>query len=311
MIDAVYTWVDDEWPGYREQLQRYASDRGHDLNPNRTRDNLETVRYSLRSLERFVPWVRQVFLVTCRPQVPAWLNPAAVRLVHHDEFIGAATLPTFSSFAIVSQLHRIDGLAPRFIYIEDDRMFGAPVRPGDLFDAAGRPRVFLKWRHAIDPSRHNDAHLSPWNRALAYSNYLLNERFGPKRRRTVSHAPLPIELDSWHAMHAAWPDAFAHTASSRFRSTGDVAPEHLYPHFVAEEYGVAPAPGRATLAMTAYHPLNNMTLLQRANFLRLRAQHPTFICLNDNYGDRPQPRAVAIARRFLEESFPKKSRFER
>ena len=62
----------------------------HDLNPNRYRDNLSILKYSLRSLERFAPWIRRVFLVTCRPQKPAWLDDRAVSrlellgLVHSD-----------------------------------------------------------------------------------------------------------------------------------------------------------------------------------------------------------------------------------
>jgi stealth protein CR2/Stealth-like protein len=307
-IDAVYTWVDDRWPGYADLLAQHASDR-HDRNPNRYRDNLEVLKYSLRSLERYLPWIRRVVLVTCRPQVPAWLNRATVRVVHHDEFIPAERLPTFNSFAIVSQLHLVADISRRFVYVEDDRLFGAPVAPGDIFDGAGRPRVMFQRRHTIAPARLDDVRLSPWNRALAYSNHLLDERYGTKRRRTVNHSPLPIDVESWRAMIAAWPDAFAHTASSRFRATGNVAPEHLYPHFVVEEGRGVVVDGHAAPS-SAYHPLNNVTLYQRAGFARLTWRPPMFICLNDNYGARPNPRAVAVARAFLNRMFPTPSRFE-
>lgn len=310
LIDVVYTWVDDEWPGYRELLQRHASDR-HDLNPNRYRDNLETLRYSLRSLERFVPWARRVVLVTCRPQTPAWLDTRSVRLVHHDEFMPADLLPTFNSFAIVSNLHRIEGLSRRFLYVEDDRLFGAPVRPIDLFDGDGRPRVFLKWRHAVSPACRDDATLSPWNRALAYSNHLLNTRYGVKRRRTVSHAPLAVDIASWRMMIDTWPEAFARTSASRFRATDNVAPEHLYPHFTIEEGSGAAVDSATALRQAAYHPLNNVMLYQRASLARLRMQAPKFVCMNDNYGERPNPRAVALVRRSLERWFPGASRFEK
>jgi hypothetical protein len=301
--------VDDAWPGYRELLHARAASR-HDLNPNRYRDNLDLLRYNLRSLERFVPWARRVFLVTCRPQVPSWLDTTTVTVVHHDQFMAAETLPTFNSFAIVSQLHRLPGLSRRFVYVEDDRLFGAPVGLSDLFHTDGRPLVYLKWRHTMDPGRRKDARLSPWNRALAYSNHLLNTRYGARRRPTVSHAPLPIDMDSWQAMIATWPDAFAHTAASPFRDTGNVAPEHLYPHYLLEERLGVPASRGASLRRTAYHPLNNVTLLQRASFARLRLQQPMFVCFNDNYGDSPSPAAVAIAREFLERWLPTPSRFE-
>jgi len=303
----VYTWVDDRWPGYAELLSQYASDR-HDRNPNRYRDNVELLKYSLRSLQRHVPWIRCVWLVTCRPQVPAWLNRSTVRIVHHDEFMGAEHLPTFNSFAIVSQLHALDGVSRRFLYVEDDRLFGATVTRNDVFEADGRPRVMFQRHHTMAPGRHDDVGLSPWNRALAYSNHLLNARYGKKRRSTVSHSPLAIDVESWRAMVAAWPDAFAHTAASRFRATGNVAPEHLYPHFLVEEGRGVVADARAHAS--AYHPLNNVTLFQRLALARLRRRRPMFLCLNDNYGARPNPRAVAVARAFLERMFPERSRFE-
>jgi len=309
-IDLVYTWVDDQWPGYRDLLARYAADP-HDRNPNRYRDNLELLKYSLRSVERHIVWAQHVWVVTCRPQAPAWLDPQAVRLVHHDEFMPASALPTFNSFAIVSRLHLIRGLSQRFVYIEDDCLFGAQVRPLDLFDADGRPRVFLKLRHAMAPDRRDDGRLSPWNRALAYSNQLLNDRYGEKRRRTVNHTPLPVDVASWRRMIDIWPEAFDRTAASRFRATGNVAPEHLYPHFLLEEGGGVEVDRVTTLRHAGYHQLNNIPLYQRISLVRLSAQRPMFCCMNDNYGQTPNPRAVTIVRDFLERQFPTPSRFER
>lgn len=308
-IDAVYTWVDGSWPGYAELLRRFASD-AHDLNPNRYRDNLSILKYNLRSLEQHAPWIRRVFLVTCRPQKPAWLDAGAVDLVHHDAFMPSADVPTFNSFAIVTNLHRIAGLSRRFLYIEDDRLFGAPVRPCDLFDDEGRPRVFLTSRATRAPARHDDTRLSPWNRALAYSNHLLDQRYGPKRRRTVSHAPLPVDVESWRAMIDAWPDAFARTSASRFRATANVAPEHFYPHFLLEERRGVAVPQMTAYRRTAYHPLNNVVAFQRASLARLRWQRPQFFCMNDNFGERPNPWVVTLVRDTLDRWYPRPSRFE-
>ena len=309
-IDIVYTWVDDQWPGYRELIATYAADR-HDRNPNRYRDNLDLLKFSLRSLERHVSWARRVFLVTARPQMPSWLDGRTVQIVHHDEFIPAAMLPTFNSFAIVSHLHRITGLSRRFVYVEDDCLFGASVDVLDLFDAGGRPRVFLKRRHAVAPHRRDDGRLSPWNRALACSNHLLDARYGVKRRRTVNHAPLPVDLESWRRMIDIWPEAFDRTATSRFRATGNVAPEHLYPHFLLEEGSGVEVDAATSLRHAAYHPLNNVPLYQRVNLARVRVQRPRFCCMNDNYGHDPNPRAVKIVRDFLNRMFPAPARFEK
>jgi hypothetical protein len=308
MIDAVYTWVDGAWPGYDALLRSHARDR-HDLNPNRYRDNLSLLKYSLRSLDRFAPWIRTVVLVTCRPQVPPWLDAARVRVVHHDEFMPEPARPTFNSFAIVSHLDRVPGLSQRFLYIEDDRLFGAPVQPEDFFDADGRPRVVFERFHSVAPARAEDARLSPWNRALACSNGLLDGRYGARRRRTVAHVPLAVDVGGWRAMIEAWPEAFRRTEASRFRATGNVAPEHLYPHFMVEEGRARTVNGRARL-QTAYHPLNNLMIYQRANLARIGWQRPKCFCLNDNFGDHPNPRVVDLVRRTLERWFPEPSRFE-
>lgn len=309
-IDAVYTWVDGAWPGYDALLRAHASDR-HDLNPNRYRDNLDILRYNLRSLALYAPWIERVFLVTCRPQQPAWLDARAVRVVHHDEIMPPSALPTFNSFAIVSHLHRIPDLSRRFVYIEDDRLFGGPVVPADFFDDRARARIYLKGRRTMAPARREDTRLSPWNRALAESNRLLDERYGAKPRHDVSHGPLPIDIDSWRAMIEQWPDAFARTSASRFRATGNVAPEHLYPHFLLEEGGGVRAPRMDAWRRTAYHPLNNVMAFQRASLARLRWQRPTFFCMNDNFDQRPDPRVVARVRQQLDAWFPAPSRFER
>jgi len=113
---------------------------------NRFRDN-EELRFSLRSLERFAPWVRHVFLVTDN-QIPSWLDLSNSRLTvvpHTDIFMNGTDLPTFSSPAIEANLHRIKGLAKKFIYFNDDVMLGAPVWPWDFFDERGAQKIYLAW----------------------------------------------------------------------------------------------------------------------------------------------------------------------
>ena len=77
-VDVVYTWVDGddpEWDAAREARisgmegtaqTREASGRARFI----SRDEL---RYSLRSVHLFAPWVRNIYVVTSG-QVPAWLD---------------------------------------------------------------------------------------------------------------------------------------------------------------------------------------------------------------------------------------------
>lgn len=50
-------------------------------------------------------------------------------------------LPTYSSPAIESHLHRIPGLADHFIYLNDDVMFGDEVWPEDFYTHQGGQKV--------------------------------------------------------------------------------------------------------------------------------------------------------------------------
>ena len=104
-LDLVYTWVDDSFPGYLDELNHYVADK-RDTNPNRTRDNLDIIRYSQRSLARNLSGIRKIYFLTCRPQLPAWLNTdhPQIEVVHHDQIMDPAILPTYNSFAIVSHL---------------------------------------------------------------------------------------------------------------------------------------------------------------------------------------------------------------
>jgi hypothetical protein len=304
-IDLVYTWVDDQWPGYADLLRAHAGTQ-HDVNPNRTRDNLELLRYSLRSVAHYMPWVRRIHLLTCRPQVPSWLDASHPKLsiVHHDQIVDAASLPTFSSFAIIAHLHLIPGVSKRFIYMEDDMLIRAQVGIGDFFDKDGRVRVYPRLGRTAPAALRDDSRVSPWNAALARANHLLDTRFGHSRRRTVNHVPLPVDRELWRAMLDEWPEAAQHTRTSRFRRVGNIPPEYLYPHYaLAVGRGVA-WPLARTYRDSFYFPLENrpwQIRLQGGIAARLR---PKFVTMNDNFDERPDAAVVSYVRRMLERWFP-------
>jgi hypothetical protein len=306
-IDIVYTWVDDSWPGYRELLERHAGS-GHDRNPNRTRDNLDLLKYSLRSLAAHCPWAGRVHLVTAAPQIPRWLDVAApgLSIIHHPAIL--EELPTFNSFAILSALYRIPGLSRRFLYVEDDMLFGAPVTADDFLRPDGRLRLYPRLGFTQSATDSNRTQLSPWNRALAHGNALLDAEFGRRRRRKVNHIPLMIDKSWWNEMCEHWPEDFARTRASAFRGPGNVAPEHLYPWFLFHTGRAAMESLLATWRASAYVPLENTPLVSAMALARAKGRK--LITLNDGFGAAPRDAVVARARKFLDTQFPVKSRFE-
>jgi hypothetical protein len=98
-----------------------------------------TLRYLLRGIERFAPWARRIHLVTCG-HLPDWLQTEHphLNIVRHVDYIPAEYLPTFSSSPIELNVHRIKGLADRFILFNDDTFLLRPVPP-DRFFRGGLP----------------------------------------------------------------------------------------------------------------------------------------------------------------------------
>ncbi|XP_078423787.1 N-acetylglucosamine-1-phosphotransferase subunits alpha/beta isoform X3 [Cetorhinus maximus] len=122
------------------------SKQDDDISSSRFEDN-EELRYSLRSVERYAPWIRHVFIVT-NGQIPSWLNldnPRVTIVTHQEIFRNVSHLPTFSSPAIETHLHRIPGLSQKFIYLNDDVMFGKEVWPDDFYSHSNGQKVYLTW----------------------------------------------------------------------------------------------------------------------------------------------------------------------
>ena len=142
-IDLVYLWVDGNDPVWLTKKNEFLpADRQVDpqvAGECRYVENDE-LRYSLRSVEKFAPWIRRVYIVT-DDQTPAWLDTSnpRIRVVSHREIMPAEILPVFNSCTIELFLPRIPGLAEHFLYANDDMFFSRPVDPGFFFDAAGRP----------------------------------------------------------------------------------------------------------------------------------------------------------------------------
>jgi len=142
-IDIVYTWVNGSDPRHKQALRDtkrllkgeqaiICNSTQKEGENNCTKDEETASRfvdnhelmYSLRSIEKFAPWVRHIFLVT-NGQVPYWLNlthPKISVVTHEDIFMNKSHLPTFSSPAIEANIHLIPGLSERFIYFNDDNV---------------------------------------------------------------------------------------------------------------------------------------------------------------------------------------------
>jgi stealth protein CR2/Stealth-like protein len=295
-VDVVYTWVDGEDVDYQALCRRYA-DNPENLNPERYRDIYSLLKYSLRSLDRYVPWVRDIYLFTCRPQVPAWLNPdhPRIHLVHHDEVGDPEHLPTFSSNVIESYLHRIPGSAAHLLYINDDFLFGRNTEREDFFTADGRIKVFGSLLGEHLPFRIYDG------------------RFNQISLGFIEHAPILIYRPFWAAMQQTRWEQVQRTQQHRFRQPTDVRMDFLYRYYLlsSQRQHVEMVPFFSLLRYHQFHKITNDRTKQRRSLDKLRRKRPKFYCLNDDQRDCPNMEVVAMVQTLLDDWYPDKSPFEK
>ena len=238
-IDVVIAWVDGRDRNHRAKRKRYLADPGGDAEPERGAtderrfsDNDE-IRFCLRSIRNYAPWVRTIWLVT-DDQVPTAIDRRRaeldnIRIVDHREIFRGHEqfLPTFNSLAIESMLWRIEGLADRFLYFNDDMMFVGPVEPSDFFSSDGKVTLRGRW--------------SSWNEQLERGNSFNghNKLLGAKMLGYTSehffssgHVIYPQLRPAMEELFDEFQSAFLANAEYRFRSRRQFWPISAHDHLL-------------------------------------------------------------------------------
>lgn len=96
--------------------------------------NHNTIKYVLRGIDEFIPYVNNVFIVVSNiEQVPDYIDQSKVKIVLHKDFIPEKYLPLFNSTAIELFLHKIPGLGEEFVYFNDDMIPISHISYDDFF----------------------------------------------------------------------------------------------------------------------------------------------------------------------------------
>ena len=135
-IDLIVAWIREssqkEWPEVAAHCP--------DAEPSRTRDSGEVLTPILLA-RRNMPWLRTIWVLTngenpCFSSNGTWANfnkdksAPRIRSVNYEAIWppgSSSGLPTYNSMAIEANMHRIEGLAERFIYANDDMFFLEPL----------------------------------------------------------------------------------------------------------------------------------------------------------------------------------------
>lgn len=143
-IDAVIAWVDGDDPVLRAKQDRYRPGTSAPAAARTRFAHSGEVFFALAALLRFAPWLHAIHIVTDgqRPDALDDLRDhfpdsslRRIRIVDHAEIYAGHDdlLPVFNSRSFETMLHRIPGLAPRYIYLNDDFFLLRPCQPSDFF----------------------------------------------------------------------------------------------------------------------------------------------------------------------------------
>ncbi len=300
-IDLVYLYVnngDEEWVAKRKQ---YAIDR--DNSTCRFRDNKELV-YSLRSVEEYAPWIRNIYIVS-NSSMPDWLNTDHPKLhvIEQDSIMPPDIQPCFNSNVIESFLYKIPGLSEIFLYACDDMFFGNHVSP-DFFVENGKPIVRMQNRE-ITPAKHyfkallnaenaiashygKNYALIPWHNIDVYSKTGMAacaEEFR-KELEACSHHRLRTDKDLQRALFHYYLLANNACILKTYDSASDQSPDVHHDYFYCSIHALVNNPSK---------------------FEALRKK-PVCACVNDSE-NTTELDAIQYPL-FMRELFPKQSSFE-
>jgi hypothetical protein len=178
-VDVVFTWIDGADPKVRniKNVWLQKTTVGSVSVPLHSSDvaqyrwnNHDELKFAIRSIYQFAPWIRRIFVITSHQQTPQFIKQyervdkeektedkataekadsstgPTVCLVNDTViFTGECSthLPVFNSQSIESHLHEIPGLAEHFLYFCDDMLFGRTVEKSDFFTKEGKALVYL------------------------------------------------------------------------------------------------------------------------------------------------------------------------
>lgn len=307
-IDVVHTWVDGSDLLWRQRRARAAELRDPVIVDAATEERFRSrdeIRFSLRSVNTFMPWVRHRYLVTDR-QVPEWLDMSSdlVTVVDHREIIDAEFLPTFNSHVIEACLHRIPGLSEHFVYFNDDVFVGRALGWRSFFDDEGRSRYFpssVEVPNGLSIDSSIDA-------ATVNGRRLVVERFGTDASNKMRHTAHPQRKAIHHWMDHEFPSERRRTMESRFRSAHDQSFAVFLHHYVGEQLGLAVR----SMINYDYIGLNHAQLPFRLRGVLRRTDPFDMFCLNDGPVDADNSVDVEdVVVEFLEAAYPFPAPWER
>jgi len=312
-VDIVYLWCDSsdsDWQKLKTtELQKYNKVLDKDSISNCRFINNNELKYSLRSLEIYAPWIRNIYIVT-NGQIPEWIDVSneKIHIINHKEILPEDALPTFNSVAIETAIHKIPGLSENFLYANDDMFFGNFVDKSFFFTNKGRPIFRFSSRRIVNK---HYRHLYGYTVSRAYN--LIKEKFGKSFPYFPHHNIDAYKKSDIEKCYCEFKQDFEKTACQKFREKNCIQ-RSIYGY-----YSIANSLAENKISdisgVFSFLPLRKASVesmlveLEKSKLKLIDKYKPFLFCFNDSLNTTDEDRFEM--KKFLEEKFPQPSSFEK
>ncbi|KAH0790070.1 glycosyltransferase [Histomonas meleagridis] len=320
-VDIVYTYVDGDDPVWKAKKKRTEIQCGKNTNEKLDKAryiNIEEIRYSLRSVELFAPWVHHIFIVTDNQTIPfVKRNHPKITYIDHTQILPKFALPTYSSNAIEHGILNIPNLSEHFIYLNDDFFFSRPTTKWEFFDKETHlPIIYAKKNNWYNVHRQynvfkhsniNDKDGDEYWASLHYTVSACTNKTGVPPKGEVPHTMIALSLPLVRKMNELFNNEINQTLKKHFRS---------FPDFQFQPPVMQTCVAYRDLCK--YVELEGSALYDNSRFFYYKGRDNPFeginpknsrsICINSALGVTEE--YYKNAKKFLESFLSKKSSFE-
>lgn len=302
-IDLVYLWVDGSDRKWLKKKQGFLDKK---INTVGRYQNNEELKYSLRSIEKHIPWVRKIFIVTDN-QTPSFLdtNHSKIQIIDHSEIIPNEYLPSFNSSVIEYFMYKIPGLSEFFLYSNDDMFINADLTPSFFF-RNGLPIIRIKKnpyiKLKIQFKRALNLNVNNYRLAIENAYTIFKKKFNAFYPFTPHHnidAYLKSNIKT--LVEDVFPEELNKSFLNRFRQQNDIQRILISYYSIFKKRGVMIIANRKESCRIKVHKTNFQKYIDKYN--------PKLFCLNDSEHATDDDRKHVEP--FLKKLYPEKSSFEK
>ena len=315
-IDLVYCWVDGNDEKWQLKKNQYLSELKEEQSNNKCRFiNNNELKYSLRSVEKYAPWINHIYIITDN-QIPEWLNTdhPKISVIDHTDIMPSEALPTFNSLAIETCMHKIPDLSEYFLYGNDDFFFSDYVKPNFFYSKEGKP--YCRFRKPIEGEP-----ITQYMNMLNNAVNILEEK-GYKFPLYISHHNFDAYKKSIiEECDKEFGEALKRTTMAKFRNSNNIL-RTIYDYYAMatgkgtfikiQKYSkLLPWYKKFLFKLIKHYQKDSVVIFWNYPNIhkKIEKYRPKLLCVND--GEETKEEDRIIIEQFLESFFPEKSSFEK